>query len=193
MARSRARFSVSPKHIETQSAQSMTQEIPTIEISPETIAKKIRFLLRTESMTLAEMADRIGVNKEHLQYVVDGISKPTIHLLEKFCATFNVNLDFFGKGIEQAVKESRLGKPVQKSPQHSPLPFTPDSKKRKAQPIGVIPKTEEAKPKKKRQFDLAELAAHHQALLECLFELKIVPPDLYMKKLEDVRERAGLT
>ena len=142
---------------------------------------------------MAEMAERIGTNKEHIQYVVDGVSKPTIHLLEKFCATFNVNLDFFGKGIEKAVRDSRLGKPASKSPSHAPLPFTPYSKKKKVQPIGVIPQTEDSKPKKKRQFDLAELAAHHQALLECLFELKIIPPDHYMKKLEDVRKRAGLT
>lgn len=170
----------------------MSNDSKTLEAHSETIAKKIRFLLRTESMTLAAMADRIGVTQEHLRYVVDGISRPTTHLLEKICATFNVRLDFFGKGIEQMLRESRLGQPVA-SPATAPLPFTPEAKKKKATPIGMIPKEPDPKPQKKRKFDLAELAAHHQALLECLIEQRVIPSDVYLKKLEDVRKRSGLT
>ena len=173
----------------------MAQEVTTIAGARDAVAKKIRFLMRTETMTISQMADRIGVTPEHLKYVVDGVSTPTVHLLEKVCATFNVKLDFFGKGIAQQLKESAVGPSMSKpAPSSSPLPFTPDAKKRKAQPIGVIPETkEESKPEKKRNFDLAELAAHHQALLECLMELKILPPERYMQKLADVRERSGLT
>lgn len=168
--------------------------------SRETVAKKIRFLMHNRSVTIPQMADRIGVTPDHLRYIVDGISKPTRHLIEKICAAFNVKPDFFGKDLLATLggepDEPRGASEPRRTP---PLPFTPEGQRRKAIPIGVLPAASEGKgapgagsEKKKRKFDLAELAAHHQALLEVLIEKRVIKSDDYSKKLEDVRKRAGL-
>jgi transcriptional regulator with XRE-family HTH domain len=174
----------------------MTERNTEAGAASERVAKKIRFLMRTESMTLDQMAGRVGVPPEHIRYVMDGVSPPTRHLLEKFCAAFHVHLDFFGKDIERQLAQPPSAAPTASGKPTPPLPFTPATQKRKAIPIGVLPAEKttgqggDAKPK--RKFDLAELAIHHQALLETLIEKKIISREAYQERVDSVRKRAGL-
>ena len=141
----------------------------------EKFARKLRFLLSNESVTIDSVARQVGFTPEQLQYVVDGASKPTRHLVDRLCEVFGVRPTFFGKDIDRALVSEPAGEIGGKP---TGVTFKPDGGE-------LIPK--------KRKFDLAELAAHHQALLECLFEKRILLPDDYEKKLVAVRTRAGLS
>ena len=151
-------------------------------VNRETIAKKIRFLLHNNSTTIEELSSRIGVTRENLRYVLDGLSWPTKHLLEKLCAAFDVRMDYFGANIEETLTGSVIGPADFDDP--SDLSATPVHKK-------SVESVDDEKPRK-RKFDLAEMAAHHQALLECLIEKKLITPDDYQTKVDNIRDRAGL-
>ena len=152
----------------------MGRAIPNTQSSTQdTIARRIRFLLQTRSMTMGDLAQRIGVTREHMRYVLDGLAWPTKHFLEKVCAAFDVKMHYFGENLDELLSGTII----------STTDFT--------DPIS----SDEAKAsskKEKRKFDLAEMATHHQALLEVLIAKKILLPDEYEKKLEDVRSRTGL-
>jgi transcriptional regulator with XRE-family HTH domain len=169
----------------------------------EQIAKKIRFLLHNETITIKQMAERIGVELDYLKLVSDGLAKPTRHLLTKICTSFNLKMDYFesevlallGSGEDAGGREREEARGEEK-PQTLPLPFTPAGKKRQAVPVGTgaarSGKSTTGLTKKKIQFNLAQMAAHHQALLECLIEKKLLAAADYQKKLNSVRQRAKL-
>ncbi len=69
----------------------------------ETPARKIRFLLHTNTMTIQTLAHEIGVTNEMLREVVDELSVPTPHLLQKICTFFGVKDDYFGEAPHAAL------------------------------------------------------------------------------------------
>ena len=156
----------------------------------EQVAKKIRFLLHNESMTVKTLANRIGVQKEYLRDVLDARAHPTMHLVGKLSAVFDVKPEFFGdelkeilwedpeetKEADEAIELAKLKATI--SVRHPESPSPGGSK--------------ESGSKHTRKFDLAELAAHHQALLECLVEKKAISAKCYSRKLTEVRRRAKL-
>ncbi|MBI4582586.1 MAG: helix-turn-helix transcriptional regulator [Planctomycetes bacterium] len=167
----------------------------------EQIARKIRFLQHNQSITIKQMAERLGVEVNYLKEVADGLAKPTRHLLNKICAVFNLKLDYFesevlsllGAQEEEEKKEENLEDLKARTP---PLPYTPEANKRKALPVGTpaphLPPPAPPPKKKRRKLNIAGLAAHHQALLECLIERKLLSAQEYQKKVADVRQRAKL-
>jgi transcriptional regulator with XRE-family HTH domain len=167
----------------------------------EPIAKKIRYLMHNQSLTVQQVAERIGVTAEHLKYVVDGISKPTRHILEKLCAAFNVKLDFFGKDLQTLLAEEPPADEESADPRSPAQAHAADRHKRKPGSAGqgaalkkgsATAKAARNAKRKKRKFDLAELAVHHQALLECLLEMKSIGAEKYAAKVAEVRRRLGL-
>ncbi len=167
----------------------------------EQIARKIRFLQHNQSITIKQMAERLGVEVNYLKEVVDGLAKPTRHLLTKICTIFNLKLDYFesevlsllGAQEDEEKKEENLEELKERT---MPLPFTPEANKRKAVPVGTpVPHLQPQSPpvkKKRRKLNIAGLAAHHQALLECLIGKKLLSAQEYQKKVADVRQRAKL-
>ena len=156
----------------------------------EQVAKKIRFLLNNESMSLRKLADRMGVQKEYLRDVLDARARPTMHLVNKLATVFDVKPEFFGHELKEILWED------------------PEEKKEAAEAaelaklkeaISVVPAespssggSKKSSSKRARKFDLAELAAHHQALLECLIEKKVISAEYYSRKLNEVRRHAKL-
>ena len=152
----------------------------------ETISKRIRFLMQTRSMTMGDLAQRIGVTREHMRYVLDGLSWPTKHLLEKICVTFDVKMDYFGPNLDELLGGTVISTTDFIDPTAGDEEASASGQGSQGSQGG------QAEKKSKRKFDLAEMAAHHQALLEALVEKKILRPGEYEKKLKDVRARAGL-
>lgn len=158
----------------------------------ERVARKIRFLLNNESLTVRNLAARIGVSREYLKDVVDAHARPTRHLLIKLCSVFNVKLEFFGPAaldfeFEEEVDGNGVGGGP-RSASNAGVGVLP----RSTPQVGRGKRGKKEESKKKRKFDLAELAAHHQALLDCLLEKRVFTADEYQKKLEEVRARARL-
>ena len=136
---------------------------------------------------MGDLAQRIGVTREHMRYVLDGLSWPTKHFLEKVCAAFDVKMHYFGENIDELLSGTII------STTNFIDPTSSDDDKTSSDNDKTSSDDDKTSSKKeKRKFDLAEMAAHHQALLEVLIEKKLLLPDEYEKKLEDVRSRTGL-
>ena len=163
----------------------------------EKIAKKIRFLLQNESLTVNNLASRLGVSKEYLREVIDARANPTRNLIQKICTNFAVKPEFFGPAIRDILWEE---------PEEATANDEGDLEKLEreikqiSQTVGVLPdekaatsgKGKKTASKRRRKFDLAELAVHHQALLECLLQKKLICPDNYVRKVDDIRSHTKL-
>ena len=160
----------------------------------ERIAKKIRFLLHNEALTVNNVAGRLGVPKEFLRDIVDAKARPTRHIMQKLCMFFEVKPEFFGEGIQELLWDD----PEAGDDEMAGLEAAVQAQKAgvdqpaNASSTGGPGKTPESPKKRRRKFDLAELAAHHQALLECLLDKKLIDREEYIAKVDDVRRRANL-
>jgi len=132
--------------------------------------KKIRFLLHTNSMTIQQLAESLGVTKDHMREIVDEEAVPTPHLLHRICGVFGVREDYFGSAIKYVVPEPKPGLGS------APLP--------PGIATSVVPVA-----RRKRKLDLAELAARHQALVDCLVAKKVLLPKEYQKRLDALRSK----
>ncbi len=82
----------------------------------ETPARKIRFLLHTNTMTIQALANEIGVTNEMLREVVDEMSVPTPHLLQKICTFFGVRDDYFAEAPHAAPSAAPQARPAARPP-----------------------------------------------------------------------------
>ena len=137
--------------------------------------KKIRFLLHTHSKTIQELAEELGLTRDALREIVDEEAVPTPHVLHRICGIFRVKEDYFGRAV------------LPRAPAKSAKPAG------MAEKVAIGKKTmiAIARRQPRRKVDLAELAARHQALLDCLVAKKAIVLRDYQKRLDTLRSKVA--
>ena len=138
-----------------------------MDVTGEDIGKKVRFLLGTQGISCSQAAEQLGIPDDHFQEIVDGHAVPTQRLLQKLADLCGVKPEFLtGK------KEASSGRAAVQS----------EASVHRAQP-------EPARAERKGARPLPSLAVRFEALLECLFDRRILTPLDYKRKLGEVARR----
>src|SRR5262245_21256349 len=124
-------------------------------------AKKIRFLLHTHSMTVQQLSAELQVPLEYLQEVADEQAMPTPQLLHRICALFDLHENYFGEALRMRPEDVALVSDG----------ATPGRGAKQPGGRGVGGKSG---IRRRRKIDLTELAARHQALVDCLIAKKVL-------------------
>ncbi len=140
----------------------------------QNLGKKIRFLLHTHSKTIQALAEELGVTRDSLREIVDEEAVPTPHLLHRICGVFHVKEDYFGEAVQPRPSEQSGKRPLGISDKTA---------------IGEKTMIAIARRQPRRKLDLMELAARHQALVDCLVAKKVIVLRDYQKRLDALRSK----
>src|SRR5262245_59696972 len=127
-------------------------------------ARKIKQLLKTYSMTVQEVSEKLGITLESLREILDERAMPTAHLLRRISSMFGVGeaiFDEFFPPAEAAEADSRDDFEFSPTPRRpAGLPFKkPTAGAGPGRPIAA---GKGARPRSKKKVDLAELLIRQQ-------------------------------
>ncbi len=146
-------------------------------------ARKIKSLLKTYTMTVQELSERLGVTLESLREILDERAMPTPRSLRRIASLFGVAHTIFG--------EAALSPPPPAPAERGDFDFAgPAHHGAPAAPARPAPGGARGQRlRRRKKLDLAELAARHQALLDLLLDKKVFTRDEFQMRLEIIRAK----
>jgi transcriptional regulator with XRE-family HTH domain len=146
-------------------------------------ARKIKHLLKTYSMTIQELSERLGITLESLREILDERAAPTPRLLKRICSLFGVGEALFNEFLREdfdfsdAPAESDAAAPLKGKPAALTGPG-------RSAAAGKGPRMRHNK-----KIDLAELFIRQQVLFELLLDKKVFTRDEYQMRMEIIRAK----
>ncbi len=64
-------------------------------------AKKLKFLLQQQNVSPRDLAERLGTDPEAVMDILDGRATPPLNLLQRICALFGMNINYFRESSER--------------------------------------------------------------------------------------------
>lgn len=161
-------------------------------MNSENSVKKIKGLLKNCSLTVQDLADRLGITVESLRDILDEREFPTTHILRRICKLFGLPEKYFGSALasdgqsEEEAEElpTNLLREFQASA-HGPR--TPAPRPSRGAPDPVTRAVHRSH--RRRKLDLAEIAARFQALLDLLVDKQLITRDEFQMHLEIIRAK----
>lgn len=157
-------------------------------------ARKVKQLLKTYSMTVQELSEKLGITLESLREILDERAMPTAHLLRRISSLF---------GVGEAIFDEFL--PLSRSPVtgtgRDDFDFTPGAAKPPAAlslkgkapggagPGRPIAAGKGARLRRHKQVDLAELFIRQQVIFELLIDKKVFTREEYQMRMEIIRAK----
>ena len=170
----------------------------------ESPARKIKFLLATNSMTVQSFAEKIGITLECLRDILDDREAPTPHLLRRVCEVFSLQDNFFGPAYDPENEDLDFGEAdvpdmmtsLVQGKAHAAAGSKPGAEKgtmaqrladirRKPGPSSRGP----LRHRHHRKIDMAELAARQRAILDLLISKKVLTQQEFETRLEILRAK----
>ena len=156
-------------------------------------ARKIKQLLKTYSMTVQEVSEKLGITLESFREILDERAMPTAHLLRRISSMFGVGEAIFDEFLPSGSAErgGTLGD----------FDFSPGT----AKPAGGLPLKAKGAPgagpgrsiaagkgtrlRRQKKLDLAEVYIRQQVLFELLIDKKVFTRDEYQMRMEIIRAK----
>ncbi len=136
------------------------------------VARKLRFLMETQHLTVPGLAERLSIRRQSLQQIVDAKADPPRHTLVDLAKYFGVDNDYFDdvKAEKPAKADSSANTRGHARGRPSPAPA-----RRTEAPEGLTLKT---------------LAVRYQGLVELMIQKGVFSASEYHDHIKAVEDRA---
>jgi transcriptional regulator with XRE-family HTH domain len=156
-------------------------------------ARKIKQLLKTYSMTVQEVSEKLGITLESLREILDERAMPTAHLLRRISSMFGVGEAIFDEFLPSPSPASGRGRddfefPAGGAKPAAALPFKGKSVAG-AGPGRSIAAGKGTRLRRQKKLDLAEIYIRQQVLFELLMDKKVFTRDEYQMRMEIIRAK----
>ena len=164
-----------------------TQEPTAWELAAHAL-KKLRFLIDANHETVPRMAESMGISRETLLDVLDGVVHPTESFVRKCADHFGVSYEFM-TGQETPRKSAGA---KGRSPGGAPAEGGAVAERRPATPPTAAASGDDARGEARPTATLTvrTVATRVQALVELLVEKGVMTPREYQEKVREVEDRA---
>ena len=145
-------------------------------------ARKLKQLLKTYTMSVQELSEKLGITLESFREILDERAWPTAHLLRRVCSLFGVGEAMFGEFLREDFDFT--------SPPTQPAAAAAFKGKPPAGPAGRSPGPARGlRLRRKKKLDLTELFVRHQVLFELLVDKKVFTREEYQMRMEIIRAK----